>query len=328
MNTTTMASRDDEFDVYASTREYIASVIRGREATLALFKPGVGPTFARESWCAKRFLRDLGVTANDDEFLSLPQDVTVDVAVKDARFQVKEIMKDNRRRTDEIKDGLKVARQEFASDTPNAMVLIEPCEFGALNPEEIAQMVRDDMPAYVAKYPAAADRAALDLLVYVNLEAVTLEEPVPACPDWDGLSWRSVSVVTNDGSIVFSASACAPDFIRVARGKVSKNPGVSPHSGNTHVRLRFSEASDAPTGRSVLSRAESAVRAVLKSMGLSWDVDWSPEQDRAASPQIVVCWGLVDPEPIRVVLRQFRSQLKTASAERGVRCVRFGPQMP
>src|SRR5262249_36195573 len=161
------------------------------------------------------------------------------------------------------------------------------------------------------------------------LEATTIDEEAPAVPQWIAGGWRSVSIVTNDGSIVFCARDSAPAFIRTAvgRGTMKHKPREIP--GNTAIRIKFAdEGSDIPHHRSILSRADSALREALRRCGLGWSIDWSPDQDGAKEPEIVVCWGLIDPSAIDAALPSFRAALQEVAPRHQVRISRFGPALP
>jgi len=313
----------DPFDADASERAYIESVIRAREEALAFFGPGEQRQFAREKWCAMTFAADLGSPGTPDEFGKVLGDVTVDVAYRGARFQNKEIPPDGRRRTEEYWQALKKAKA-----ASRASELLEPFSLEAMLPAEIGALIASKMPSYLLKYPTEHDRAKLDLLVYVNFESVTLDDPFPELSELSAAGWRSVSAVTNDGSIVFCARESAPEFIHgaVRKGKMKRVIEALP--GNTHVRLTFADNSRTHTPRSILSRSVAAVQNTLKKLGLGWNVDWSPEQDAAAEPELVVCWGLIDPAAIRAVLPGFRRELKLELSKQELRLIRFGPQMP
>jgi len=314
---------NDPFDANASERAYIESVIRAREESLAFFGPGEERQFAREKWCAMTFAADLGSPGTPEEFGKVPGDVTVDVRYRDARFQNKEIMPDGRRRTEESWQAV-----EKAKNAGRASELLEPFSLEAMTPADIGAQIASKMPGYLRKYPIERDRAKLDLLVYVNFESATLDDPVPDLSELSAAGWRSVSAVTNDGSIVFCAQDTAPEFIRgaVRKGKMKRVIEALP--GNTHVRLTFAGNSQTHASRSILSRAVAAVQKTLKKLSLGWNVDWSPEQDAAAEPELVICWGLIDPVAIRAVLPGFRRELERELPKQDLRCIRFGPQMP
>ena len=243
-------SEKEPFDAGAPEREYIKSVLRAREATLDFFRPGEDRQFARELWCARTFVADLGSPGEESEFTKVPGDITVDVAFRDARFQEKEIMQANRRRGDEIRHSIDAAKK-----AQRASELLTPFSLEALTPRRIGKLIAKNMPKYVARCPCQPDRASIDLLVYVNLERATIDKTVPKIPEIVQAGWRSVSVVTNDGSMVFHADDSAPAFIRenLRKGKLKRRMPEIP--GNTHIRLRFAHSGAHSSSSSVLARA-------------------------------------------------------------------------
>jgi hypothetical protein len=76
----------------------------------------------REKWTVRRLLSALGIAFNENELTSAEE--PVDVAFRDIRFQEKEILDQNRRRTDEYKKALEKAQS--AQDYSEFSELYDP----------------------------------------------------------------------------------------------------------------------------------------------------------------------------------------------------------
>jgi Putative endonuclease, protein of unknown function (DUF1780) len=172
----------------------------------------------RERAVCRAFLRCLGVTFGQDEIVA-PAPEPVDVAFREARFQVRELMEPNRRRHDEWKTKLRRLEEARTLDD------VEGVRWNAAP----ARMSRGELMAAVsAALDAKARRygreqcSALDALVYVNLTMTRVLDPHTAPGDTAGLvaqGWRSVSVTFVPYGMVAYAAREAPGLFRSATGR-------------------------------------------------------------------------------------------------------------
>src|SRR5690606_36997075 len=145
-----------------------------------------------------------------------PDDDPPDVVFRAARFEIKEILDQGRRRHDEYKAELE--RAKSLTDPVDTLQMFTPKDAHIL---EIFERCESAAQALENKYPKAL-KAELDLLFYVNLQRVfkVIETPYPSTDHLGQLGWRSVSFVIGQASGCFFARADAPDFIKAARGRL------------------------------------------------------------------------------------------------------------
>lgn len=167
----------------------------------------------RERAVVRAFLRCIGVTFVESEIVA-PSSEPVDVSFHDARFQVREILQQGRRRGDEWK--LK-ARAQSMND---AIVTWNPPT--PMSAEDLTLEVTQALDEKAQKY-GRSQCSRLDALVYVNLTLTNVLRPDTALGNTAGLAaqaWRSVSLVFPPYGIVLSATCDAPGFLQQLIGRV------------------------------------------------------------------------------------------------------------
>jgi hypothetical protein len=173
----------------------------------------------RELWVALQFLSLLGVSHLEEEVLSV-DDVAPDVLFRDARFEVKEFLIPDRRRTDEFKEAL--ARAESPTFTADqAFEFFMPKD---LTTEMILNDIFDRLPGWQKYEPRF--RSSLDLLVYHNRDGYFFK-PSSFLPDTARLAsfgFRSVCVCTESFAWILWASSTAPTWIAAQRGTIRRGP--------------------------------------------------------------------------------------------------------
>lgn len=162
----------------------------------------------RERCIVRAFLRCLGVPFKEND-LQIGQAEPVDVAAREARFQVTEVLAEGRRRHQEYKQRLQKLN-EFTTDED----LWEPWEPPSpVSWQEFAGHVVERLSHKMA-------HADIDALVYVNLGQTFLDvgSEVPDFSDTAALGWRSVAAVYLPYAVVMYAADDAPEFLRNAVG--------------------------------------------------------------------------------------------------------------
>jgi len=194
--------------------DYIASVIKAREESVSFFSSKRKPE--RERWVVTQFLANLGIEPSEEGVVSAA-DEPPDVEYSDARFEIKEIMDEGKRRHAEYKESLRRAKEaQKASDlfegyTPKDITYTEICDRVE---KEISTL-----PLY-----APATKRQLDLLFYVNLEDAHgyVSTELPPVTKFENLGWRSISFLVGPMSVVLYAAANAPAILKVLEGKVTR----------------------------------------------------------------------------------------------------------
>lgn len=169
----------------------------------------------RERSVCRAFLRTLGVSFDDSELIA-PAVEPADVAFRDARFQVRDLLR-GRRRGDEWRK-----KEQQYTDSDRLQDLLEPysppapVEFESLVPE-----VASELSAKARKYGAGC--RDIDALVYLDLEGAFLkaDSAIPNTHALECQGWRSVSLLFSPYGVVLLATPDAPAFLRRAAGKVS-----------------------------------------------------------------------------------------------------------
>ena len=167
----------------------------------------------RERWVVQTFLENLTLTFAVMELQSKEQSSKVDVEFRDARFQIKEIVNPNTRRTAEIKAiSLQVAAARtleeivgpgFVYDTP-------PVADGY-------ELVRDNAVQLAADPRYRAIKGKIDLLFYVTRTRSSLVRKTERSDvELSAIGWRSVSCLMGDRAVVLFAQPEAPCFLREA----------------------------------------------------------------------------------------------------------------
>ena len=165
----------------------------------------------REKWTVRRLLRALNVEFAEEELTG--GDEPVDIYFRDARFQEKEILDENRRRTDEYKKALEVAKA--AKDQSELSELYDPIDISF---SEVVQKCFDYAKRLLSesKY-GPLECKKIDLLIYFNLMNHLVVPPTEI--EVKELEFRSLSVVSNRYCMVLYARKDAPKILRDNSGK-------------------------------------------------------------------------------------------------------------
>jgi hypothetical protein len=197
-------------------KEFIAQRIEDLEESVRYFSSDAEYKREGERWVAESFIENLHQTYQPDEIVSADNDPP-DVVFRDAKFEIKEIMDEGRRRHGEYKDELK--RIRAISDAKDLLKSFRP---KTITIQEVYEHCKKRVESLDKKYPLAV-KADTDLLLYVNLQGVTeiTEHPYPDVSALESAGWRSISFVDGQRSCCLYAHASAPDFIRQAVGHIS-----------------------------------------------------------------------------------------------------------
>lgn len=186
--------------------------IRSLKESLAFFSNR--EKLNREKWTVKRLLRALAIDFNDEELAGAEE--PVDVSFRDARFQEKEILDKDRRRTDEYKKALEIA--EAAKDHSELSELYDPIDISF---SEVVQKCYDVAQNLLsqAKY-GPLECKNIDLICYFNLINHHVVPPTDVVTKKIG--FRSLSVVSNRYCAVAYARKDAPTILRDNVGKAKE----------------------------------------------------------------------------------------------------------
>jgi len=171
----------------------------------------------RELWVCETFLRNLGTVYDQSEVRSV-DDESPDVLFRDARFEIKERLDPNRRRTDEYRRALEQAEQ--MTERNQIFTFFEPTD---LTPNEIFANILPNLEGWRHHYEPRF-RATLDLLVYYNAIGSFFKD-VPELPDASAVAaygFRSVSATTGSRAWVLWASDAAPALLADNRGLIRR----------------------------------------------------------------------------------------------------------
>jgi len=298
----------------AANRKYIEGRRKAIADAVQYFGAGENKKFEREKWVALRFAKDVGAPPLDKP-PEKPDDIAIDCSYRDANFQIKTIFEPGRRPHGEYKDALKKA-----SNAKSPQDLLEEISIDNLATAEIVDMVASALPEYAAHYSDSAKRQ-LDLLVYVNKWGFTRDGAEVQKADFSLHGYRSVSVLTNDGSFVLGAEDDAPDFIRdaVGRNVVRAKRDIIP--SNTHIRIRFGSTDDYVEYRKVTNRAGVVVAQAINEIAPSWSCDWAAEFDDAKEIELLICWGLDTGGFNESLVPAFEQRVKELCREHGLRII-------
>jgi len=165
----------------------------------------------REKWIVRHLLKALRIDFKEVEMAEAAE--PVDVAFRDAGFQVKEILDEGRRRTDEFKNKL-----EKAKSAQGYSELLEHYTPLDVSFSEIVQHCYSYAESLVqqSKY-GPQERENIDLLCYFNWLDYSVVSPVDVAVKEVG--FRSLSIVSNRYCAVAFASPNAPMLLRDNVGK-------------------------------------------------------------------------------------------------------------
>lgn len=202
-------SRNDNSD------ELLRTLVDARRSSVRYFSSANKQE--RERWIVEEFLCYIKVEFSTSDIYS-SHDEPPDVMFREAKFEVKEILDENRTRHSEYKDALRQA--EAATDV---LQLFESDHRIAVPVSGAIRTATAEAARWREKYAPAVVQS-LDLLFYFNPQSggvvVDGSAPIESTPDLR--AWRSVSVVGNDIAFVLAANENAPSFIREALGAMHR----------------------------------------------------------------------------------------------------------
>jgi Putative endonuclease, protein of unknown function (DUF1780) len=169
----------------------------------------------RERAVCRAFLRAVGVSFNENELIA-PTIEPTDVAFRDARFQVRDLLR-GRKRGDDWKN-----KKELYDQAQSVTELVEP--YSPPAPVSFASLVTEVtevLSVKAAKYGAGCN--GLDALIYVDFKNVFLEaiSPIPDTVKLKHQGWRSVSFFFSPYGTTLFARGNAPSFLKDAEGSPS-----------------------------------------------------------------------------------------------------------
>jgi hypothetical protein len=167
----------------------------------------------RERSVCRAFLRALGVSFNDSELIA-PAVEPADVAFRDARFQVRDLLRDRRRGDDWKNKEKQYAEAQCVADLVQPYSPLVPIGLRSLMPELAAALSEK-----ATRYGAGCKD--LDALIYIDYSGTFLEaeSAVPDTTELESQGWRSVSLLFTPYAVVLFARNSAPSFLRGATGK-------------------------------------------------------------------------------------------------------------
>lgn len=178
--------------------------IRALKESLAFFSNK--EKLNREKWTVCRLLRALGIDFNEKELNAAEE--PVDVAFRDMRFQEKEIVDKNRRRTDEYKKALEIA--EAAQNYSELLEMYDPIDISF---SEVVQECYEYANNLLLKSKYGPHECKnIDLICYFNLVNHFIVPPTQF--EIKELAFRSLSVVSNRYCVVAYAKEDAPIILR------------------------------------------------------------------------------------------------------------------
>ncbi len=191
-----------------SERDYLEKLRAHAADTVRYLTSKLKPE--RERDVCRAFLRCIGVSFADNEIVASSAE-PVDVSFREARFQIREVMKEGRRRGDEWK--LKQVRwnqAQSAADVKEAWRSPKPMQFA-----ELIEIITQALEGKSTRY-GKSQCAKIDALVYVNLTGTRFLDPTSVPGSVSGLEaqgWRSLSILFPPYGLVLSAEANAPSFL-------------------------------------------------------------------------------------------------------------------
>ena len=194
-------------------RDSLGDLERQTEETVRFFSNRMKPE--RERTACAAFLRCLGVAFQDHEIVSSLSEPP-DVVFRSAAFEVREILDPGRERGKEYHEDLERIRCARSLED-----LAEPYRPESVPWGKVLVLVQVGLAEKSAHY-AAAVRAKLDALFYVNLTGKSLDgrSLLPDAQSLAGQGWRSVSVLFPLYACVLWAGDEAPDFLRYPASRV------------------------------------------------------------------------------------------------------------
>ena len=168
----------------------------------------------REKWVVRRLLQALRVNFKEEEMTEAPE--PVDVAFRDVGFQVKELLDERRRRTDEFKKKLETAKS--AKDYSELLEHYTPTDVSFSETAQRCYLYAETLLSQSKYGPRECKN--IDLLCYFNWLEHHVVPPVEV-PNKE-IGFRSLSIVSNRYCAVAYASPNAPALLRGNVGKTTE----------------------------------------------------------------------------------------------------------
>lgn len=186
--------------------EYLKAIREGLKQSVDYFASQ--DKFIRESYVVTEFLTNLSIEHAKNELCRA--DDPPDVVFRDARFEVKEILDEGRRRHADYKQSL--VKALAATDPKDLLEGYTPRYITIGEVYDLIFNLASDLAK--RKYPPTV-RESLDLLCYVDLDNVMgmVEAPYPDVSTLASLGYRSVSFLDGHRSGVFCAAPNSPVFL-------------------------------------------------------------------------------------------------------------------
>lgn len=173
------------------------------EASMTFF--GNDSKFEREKWVAERLLETIGVDFAESDLLRHGE--PTDVGVLGAAFQVKELMDDGRRRSDEFKD-----QMDVLDNASSEIDLAQQYMPKSISFSEVVDLVALKAAELESEKYGPAERKNMDLLCYFNYMDYGVVPPLQHSIS-NSRGFRSISVVTNRYCAVLFSTSEAPEFL-------------------------------------------------------------------------------------------------------------------
>ena len=169
----------------------------------------------RERSVCRAFLRLIGIVFEEYELIA-PTSEPADVAFRDARFQVRDLLEPDRRRGDDWKE--KEKKYSEAGSLRQSVIPYSPA-----TPIELHALIREIEKALAPKAQKYGSGCAdVDALVYVDLKHKFLgvDSKMPSTDQLEAQGWRSVSLLFLPYAVVLFAKPAAPGLLkRLAPGQ-------------------------------------------------------------------------------------------------------------
>ena len=195
-------------------KEYLESQRKALADSVEFFRSDRKPE--RERWVVREFLTNLGGSFNEDELLSSPQDPP-DVLFRNAKFEIKEILSEGRRRHQEYKEGFE---KGMSATTPADFIeMFTPKDIPI---SEVCSLILKEATNLAKEKYSPATCKSIDLLFYVNLTDVfgLVETPFPNLHSFEILGYQSISFIMGYRSCTLAAADEAPSFLKTVVGRI------------------------------------------------------------------------------------------------------------
>lgn len=200
--------------------EYLENLRKHASDTLVFLGNKAKPE--RERSVCRAFLRATGVAFEERELIA-PTTEPADVSFRTARFQIREVLEQDRKRGDDWKEKEKKYSQVTSLDA-----LLEPYSPPtSVSLEMLVPEIVNALSEKAQKYGAGCKD--IDALVLVNLQDQFLapDSDMPKTDQLKSQGWRSVSFLFPPYGVILFATCSAPLFLtEVGPGQYMKWQGV------------------------------------------------------------------------------------------------------